>query len=149
MGQSNAETLDIAMLPLVDGRQVVIPLAALAEVKQVRVTDESGSEFGTLRWRGQELPINALDSFCGLQAAAADQYTTVGVFRAGKDSGRPFRALAFCGIAAHARVEPYELEPIDTPDQGHFAAAAEMDGQTYLVPDLPGLMFTVQAEAMH
>lgn len=149
MVQSNAETLDIAMLPLADGRQIVIPLVALAEVRQVSVTDDSGTQFGTLHWRGLELPINALDSFCGLQAADIDQYTTVGVFRAGKDSGRPFRALAFCGIASHTRVEPYELDPLETPGQGHFTAAGEMNGQTYLVPDLPGLMYTVQAEELH
>lgn len=146
---NNQETIDIAMLPLADGRKVLLPLVVLAEVRQVSVVDENGVGFGTLHWRGLDLPIHSLDDICGLPSQAAEKYTTVGVFRAGKDSGQPFRALAFCGIASHARIEPYEMEALESPGEGHFTAAAEMNGETFLVPDLPGLMYSVQAEIRH
>ena len=141
------ETIEVATLPLSDGRQVVLPLSALAEVKQAVVTNEDGSGFGSLVWRGKELSIDSLDAFCGLPAPAADKHTTVGIFRGGKDSAAPFRALAFCGIASHQLIEPYELEPTELPAEGKFAAAGEMNGMVYLVPDLPGMLYSVSPDS--
>lgn len=142
----NTETLDIAALPLADGRKLALPLLALAEVQQLRT---AGDGFGSLKWRGHELQIGSLEAFCGLEAPATSAHTTVGIFRAAKDSAQPFRALAFCGLAAHRCVNTGELNPVDLPETGRFSAAAEMDGEIYLVPDLPGLLFKPGAGELH
>jgi hypothetical protein len=131
------DTLEVATLPLQDGRQVVVPLQALVEVLQI----EPGDESAELSWRGLELPVGSLDAFCGLSEPAPGCVSTIGVFKADKDSGQPFRALAFCGTAAHARIEAGQLEPEETPAEGHFVSASRMGEQVYLIPDLPALLF--------
>ena len=137
------KTLDVAMLPLSDGRQLMLPLAAIAEVQQL-VNQEGSSGLGELSWRGQELPVESLDALCGLPEPSAEQLTTVAVFKAHKDSDRPFRALAFSGTAAHNEIEADALEPRDMPTEGRFLGATCLHEQDYLIPDLPGLMLVTE-----
>jgi hypothetical protein len=134
----NMKPLEIAALPLADGRKLALPLLALAEVQQLR---PNGKDLGTLAWRGHQLTISSLDVFCGLEAPPVDAHSTVGIFRTGKAETEPFRALAFCGLAAHRCVKPEDMTSIELPQEGHFCAAAELDGEIYLVPDLPGLLY--------
>lgn len=134
-------TLDIAILPLADGRCVAIPLLALAEVQQFPGNDSGEDGLGTLHWRGHDLPIASLEEFCGLPAQPREQQVTVGVLRAGQDAEPRFRALAFCGLAAHRRVNASEFQALEPPQEGCFTAAAEVDGITCLIPDLPGLLY--------
>ena len=134
--------IDMATLPLGDGRHILLPLMALAEVQQLRLRQSDVTEgVGTLQWRGQELSIGSLDEFCGLTPHARELHTTVGVFRGSKEDSAPFRALAFCGLAAHLRVGPEHVKPAAIPAEGHFAAAAEIDGKVYLVPDIERLIY--------
>lgn len=140
-------TLDLAVLPLHDGRQVILPLVALAEVRQIKANSEEG--LGSITWRGHQLPVSSLDEFCGLPAAAAELHTTVGIFRASEDSDEPFRALAFCGIAAHKLAAAEELVAADVPADGNFTAATEVDGEVFLVPDLPDLMYGGNSGKLH
>lgn len=142
----NIETLDIAALPLSDGRKLAMPLLALAEVQQIRPTQEG---LGSLKWRGHELPVTSLEAFCGLESPAVEAHTTVGVFRAEKESDAPFRALAFCGLAAYRCLQAGELNPVELPEMGHFSAAAELEGEIYLIPDLPELLFSSSEKALH
>lgn len=144
---TNENTLDLAVLPLNDGRQVMLPLVALAEVRQISAKEEDG--LGCILWRGHELPISSLDEFCGLPSAAVEKHTTVGIFRASEDSGEPFRALAFCGIASHRLAAADELAAIDVPADGNFTAATEVDGEVFLVPDLPDLMYGGNSGKLH
>jgi hypothetical protein len=139
--------IDLAVLPLHDGRQVIMPLVALAEVRQISANHDH--ELGTVQWRGHELPISSLDVFCGLPAAAIEQHTTVGIFRAGEDSGEPFRALAFCGLASHKLAGASDMVAVDVPTEGNFTAAAEVDGEVFLLPDLPGLMYGGNSGKLH
>ena len=132
--------LDVAMLPLADSRQLVVPLQAIAEVQQV-VREEG--ELGDLSWRGYELPIESLDAVCGLAEPEQEQLTTVAVFKAHKDSDQPFRALAFSGTASHDQIEASVLEVQDAPTEGNFLGATALGEQTYLIPDLSGLMYSV------
>ena len=135
------ENLDIATLPLADGRQLMVPLGVLAEVQQVNFVGRPEEDLGELAWRGYELPITSLDSLVGLAEPAPERLNTVGVFKADKDSDPPFKALAFTGIASPGRVEPSWLQPVDTPLDDHFVGAALMQGHTYLIPDLRKLLF--------
>ena len=66
---------------------------------------------------------------------------TVGVFRASQDAPEPFRAIAFCGLASHNMVNAEQLHDIDPPVEGNFNGAAEVNGVTYLVPDLAVLSY--------
>ena len=132
--------LDVAMLPLADSRQVMLPLLAIAEVQQLV---HEGELPGQLSWRGHELPIESLDVVCGLPEPAFERLTTVAVFKAHKDSDQPFRALAFSGTASHDRIDANALEPRDAPTEGRFLAATGLDEQEYLIPDLPGMMLSV------
>lgn len=134
------ESLDVALLPLADGRRLIMPLVILAEVKQMSAISSSGGEYGLLEWRGHTLKVETLDSFCGLASAETARYTTIGVFRADRDAGQSFRALAFCGTAAHGQVDESRLQMTQLPETGHFLAAAEMEGNSYLVPDLAKLL---------
>lgn len=139
---ANSQYLDMAAMPLGDGRQIILPLMALAEVRQLRLADSEETEgLGTLHWRGQELSIGSLDEFCGLEPSARELHTTVGVFRGGKEDASPFRALAFCGLAGHLRVSRDQVTSLDIPAEGHFAAAAQIDGKVYLVPDFESLLY--------
>lgn len=139
---ANSQYLDMAAMPLGDGRHIILPLMALAEVRQLRLAgSEETEDFGTLQWRGQELPIGSLDEFCGLAPHAREQHTTVGIFRGSREASSPFRALAFCGLAGHLRVSREQLKSLDVPEEGHFTAAAEIDGKVYLVPDIEGLLY--------
>lgn len=131
-------TLDIATLPLADGRHVAVPLLVLAEVQQLRL-DDGGDDLGTLHWRGLELPVRSLDSFCGLPPAERSRHDTVGIFRSAEGSAEPFRALAFCGLAAHLALRADQLEASGCPEEGNFTAAGSHGGKTYLVPDLSAL----------
>ena len=138
----SAKHIDMAALPLGDGRKILLPLMALAEVQQLRLDDATKSKgLGTLEWRGQELTIGSLDEFCGLKASDQVQHTTVGVFRGSSDAPESFRALAFCGLAVHMNIEAEQVKSVDAPKEGHFAAAAEIAGEVYLVPDLEGLLY--------
>ncbi len=138
----SAKNIDMAALPLGDGRKILLPLMALAEVQQLRLDEATkGKGFGTLQWRGQELAISSLDEFCGLKPQNKDQHTTVGVFRGSSDAPESFKALAFCGLAVHMNIEAEQVKSVDAPKEGHFAAAAEIDGEVYLVPDLEGLLY--------
>ncbi len=136
------EILDVAMLPLADGRLVMIPLQVLAEVQQLNPVDQPEGRLGELVWRGHQLPIGSLDAVCGLPRPDHGRLTTVGIFKAGKDTVSPFRALAFSGTASHGRIDSSRLEPQEVPEEGHFVGATLMHEEVYLIPDLPGLLFT-------
>ena len=138
--------IDVATLPLADGRQVVLPLLALAEVQQIK---PQGENLGELHWRGHELPITSLEAFCGLTSSAPENYNTVGIFRADREEETPFRAMAFCGLAAYRQVRSMELKPIDQPAEGNFIAAVEIDGNSFLVPDIAGELYGQTGHALH
>ncbi|QFU77086.1 hypothetical protein EY643_16295 [Halioglobus maricola] len=133
------ETLDLAALPLADGRQVLLPLLTLAEVQQVKFEKGDAGDMGTLSWRGHEVEVTSLEAFCGLEAAPREQHTTVGIFRANKDAKQPYHALAFCGLAAHMNVSAEDVQSEELPEEGSFASAATIEGETYLVANLEAL----------
>ena len=139
MDKQDQAPLELASLPLADGRQVAVPLLALAEVQQLNLDPEDGAELGVLHWRGLDLPIRSLDAFCGLEPAAPEQHTTVAVVRGARDADEPFQALAFCGLASHLSVTAEQLESADSPEEGKFTASARLGGEHYLVPDLATL----------
>jgi hypothetical protein len=117
----NSERLDIAILPLADGRKAILPLEILAEVLRL---DDQENEVGQLSWRGHELALESLDAFCGLEGPAPAEMTTVGIFRAHCDSAAPFRALAFSGNADHSCITAATLEGTEAvmfiPDLGEL-----------------------------
>ena len=127
------EVIDVAMLPLGDGRQVMMPLQALAEVLVLSTEREK------LSWRGLELAVSTLDALCGLAEPPPIELTTVAVMKAHKDSDTPFRAIAFTGNAAHARVSAEDLQPSDIQPGGGFVGAVTLMKQDYLIPDLIAL----------
>ena len=131
------QTLDIAILPLADGRFLMLPLNALAEVQQLAANDVA-EEF-VLEWRGHELPIESLDALCGLQAPARERLTTVAIMRSSAEEGPAFRAWAFCGTASHGRVSAENMEPGSTTVSPGFAGVTRWHDQDYLVPDLSAL----------
>ncbi|TGD70917.1 hypothetical protein E4634_20140 [Mangrovimicrobium sediminis] len=147
MSSNDNATLEIAALPLADGRFIAVPLLALAEVQQFAANDE-GEGLGSLYWRGHELPVGSLDEFCGLPAPGRERHVTIGIFRGSDTASDKFRALAFCGLAEHRMVSAADFNNMETPAEGRFAAAAEVGGQTYLVPDLPALLYGEQAAAV-
>jgi len=134
------ETIDIAMLPLADGRQLLLPLETIAEVRQLEQAAGDSSATEPLQWRGLELPLESLDAAMRLSEPARDKLTTVAVFKADKDSERPFRALAFCGIAAHGRIEAKHLHPVDMELEEVFIGVTRLQDQVYLIPSLDKLL---------
>ncbi len=138
----NVESLGIAILPLADGRPLMVPLGVLVEVQQVNFAGRQPGDLGELNWRGLELPITSLDALVGLPEPAPERLSTVGVFTADKDSDPPFRAMAFSGIASPGRVQPDWLEAVDMPLDEHFVGATQMQGHSYLIPDLNRLLFS-------
>ncbi len=136
-----ADSLDVAFLPLSDGRQVILPLSALAEVQQVNFAGRSPGDLGVFTWRGYELEIESLDVKCGLEEPSADRLTTVGVFKADKDHAPPFCALAFSGTASPGRIEPSWLNEVDLPSEGVFVGATRMHNELYLIPDLTKMLY--------
>lgn len=138
------EILDIAMLPMADGRQLMVPLNVLAEVQQVNFAGRLTGDLGELGWRGYQLPITSLDALVGLPEPGPERLTTVGVFKADRESDPPFRALAFTGTAAPGRIEPDDLEPLETPLEGHFLGAVKMHDHDFLIPDIQKLLFSAR-----
>ena len=135
------DNLEVAMLPLSDGRQIMVPLQALAEVQQVNFAGRPMGDLGEFTWRGYELAIQSLDEVCGLPAPDPERLTTVGVFKADKDMDPPFRALAFSGTASPGSVEPSWLTSVDLPREGVFVGATRLHNELYLIPDLPRMLF--------
>ena len=135
-----SKKLDVAMFPLVDGRQVILPLQVLAEVQQLEPEDDGQSKQGQIDWRGYTLEIESLDALLGLPEPDRDDMTTFGVFKAQKTSARPFRALAFCGTAAQGRIEPSNLSPLRESKEEYFVGATKLGEHSYLIPDLPKLL---------
>lgn len=135
------DTIDIAILPLADERQVLVPLGALAEVKQVNFAGRPPGDLGELSWRGYELAIVSLDALVGLDDPQPERLNTVGVFKADKDMDPPFRAVAFSGIASPGRIEAIMLDPIEMEPDEHFLGATRMHDLTYLIPNLNKLLF--------
>ncbi|MEE4192829.1 MAG: hypothetical protein V2I66_14705 [Halieaceae bacterium] len=135
------DNLEVAMLPLSDGRQIMVPLQALAEVQQVNFAGRPAGDLGEFTWRGYELSIQSLDEVCGLPAPSPERLTTVGVFKADKDMDPPFRALAFSGTASPGRVEPSWLTTVDLPPEGVFVGATRLHNELYLIPDLPRMLY--------
>ncbi len=132
-----SSNLDIAILPLADGRFLMLPLNALAEVQQLAAND--GVADFQLEWRGHELPIESLDALCGLQAPARERLTTVAVMRSSAEEGAPFRAWAFCGTASHGRVSAENMEAVEATLSPSFLGVTRWHEQDYLVPDLAAL----------
>jgi hypothetical protein len=142
MAQTAArDTLEVAMLPLSNGRQIIVPLQALAEVQQVNFAGRPEGDLGEFTWRGYELKIQTLDEACGLPAPNPEGLTTVGVFKADMDMDPPFRALAFSGTASPGRVEPSWLSSVDLPADGVFLGATRLHSELYLIPDLPKMLY--------
>jgi hypothetical protein len=141
MAKGPVDTLDIATLPLADGRHVIVPLNVLSEVQQVNFAGRSEDDLGEFSWRGYELKIDSLDVLCGLEAPPAERLTTVGVFKADQDMDPPFRALAFSGTASPGRVEATWLTEVDLPEDDVFAGATRMHNELYLIPHLPKLLY--------
>ncbi|MDJ0878534.1 MAG: hypothetical protein QNI86_07975 [Halieaceae bacterium] len=141
MAKAPEDNLEIAMLPLSDGRQIMVPLHALAEVQQVNFAGRPAGDLGEFTWRGYELEIQSLDEVCGLSAPDPERLTTVGVFKADKDMTPPFRALAFSGTASPGRVEASWLTPVDLPAEGVFLGATRMNNDLFLIPDLPRILY--------
>jgi hypothetical protein len=135
------DTLDVALLPLQDGRQLMVPLQALVEVQLLETDNVVVDEPAQLSWRGHELAIESLDALCGLPLPARECISTVGIFKADKTSAQPFRALSFCGKSAHRCIDAFSLEAVDVPDEGCFLGATRIEEQVYLIPDLPKLLF--------
>jgi hypothetical protein len=132
--------LDVAMLPLVDGRQIILPLQVLAEVQQVQAEEDSQANQGQVEWRGYTLEIESLDGLLGLPEPPFEEMTTFGVFKGHKESARPFRAMAFCGTAAQGQIEPANLSPLRSSKEECFVGATTLGEQSYLIPDLPKLL---------
>ncbi len=139
---SPVDTLDIAMLPLADGRHIILPLEALAEVQQVNFAGRVGSDLGEFAWRGYDLKIESLDKACGLSDPDPERLTTVGVFKADKSQEPPFRAFAFSGTASPGRIEPSWLSEVDLPAEGVFTGATRLHNELYLLPDLDKLLYS-------
>ncbi len=110
-GQNSEEHLDIALLPLADGRRVVLPLELLAEVRVLEQEPESPPQ--ELSWRGHALSLDSLEGFCGLPVLQPEQWKSVAVCRAAAYCDPAFRALAFDGIGEHRRVSAADLEELD------------------------------------
>jgi len=130
------ETLDVAMLPLGDGRQIMFPLQALAEVQQLTPTE---GPMG-LDWRGYQLPVTSLDSLCGLAEPDQEGLTALIVVKADKDLDSPFRAFAFTGRATHARISAKDLSPGEEQAGEGFVAVVSLQDQAYHLVDLAALM---------
>ena len=139
--EMNDDTLEVALLPLGDGRCIVVPLAAISEVKQMAPEAKTGGEMGELVWRELKLPIASLDAVCGLDTPQQEQLESVAVFKASAASEQPFRALAFAGTAAHRRVSARLMEEAEIPASGQFVGATKIGDQVFLIPDLQGLLF--------
>ncbi|MEP5766552.1 MAG: hypothetical protein ABJ308_18270 [Halieaceae bacterium] len=135
------ESLDVAMLTLADGRQVMVPLQVLAEVQQVPLAGREIGQLGEFGWRGYTLAISSLESLCGLPEPTPEKLNTVGIFKADKNAEVPFRAIAFAGTASPGRVEPSWLSSKQPPEEGDFIAAAILHEQEFLIPDLSRLLF--------
>jgi hypothetical protein len=135
------DTLDIAILPLADDRHVMVPMGALAEVRQVNFAGRPPGDLGELSWRGYELSITSLDHLLGFPEPPPGRLNTVGIFKADKDSSTPFRALAFSGIASPGRIESLSLDPVNVEVDEHFLGATQMHDRTYLIPNLQKLLF--------
>ena len=138
--KKESEKLDVAMFPLVDGRQVMLPLQALAEVQQLEPVEEGQTAQDEIEWRGFTLDIESLDALLGLTEPAREKFTTVGIFKSGKNSDKPFRALAFYGTPAQGRIESANLSPLKSPKEECFVGATLLGEQSYLIPDLPRLL---------
>lgn len=141
MAKAPADSVDIAMLPLGDGRQIMVPLNAMTEVQQVNFAGRSAEDLGVYSWRGHDLKIESLDALCGLPAPPPERLTTVGVFRADKNMKPPFKALAFSGTASPGSIEATWLTAVDLPEDKVFAGATRMHNELYLIPNLPRLLF--------
>lgn len=136
---STRDTLEVALLPLANGRQLMVPLVAIAEVQQLRWEDGQEQQ-QVLQWRGYSLPVQSLDVLLRLPEPSAKQLTNVAVFKAHKDSTPPFRALAFCGNAGHRRITAESIEAeVAVPSAGCLGST-RLQSRTYLIPDLVSLL---------
>ncbi|MEM0952528.1 MAG: hypothetical protein AAGI24_00165 [Pseudomonadota bacterium] len=135
------DTLDIAILPLGDGRHMMLPLEALAEVQQVNFAGRSTDDLGEFSWRGYELPVESLDEVCGLELPPVERLTTVAVFKSDKHREPPFRAMAFSGTASPGSIEPSWLSEVELSTEGVFSSATRLHNELYLIPDLEKLLF--------
>jgi hypothetical protein len=136
------ELLDVALLPLEDGRKLMVPMQVLVEVQLLEKEPEVTDAPEEMSWRGHDLPIESLDVVCGLPMPARENISTVGVFKADKNSSQPFRALSFCGNSAHRCIEAFGLQSADVPEEGYFLGATRLEEQVCLIPDLPKLLFS-------
>ncbi len=134
------ETIDVALLPLGDGRQIMFPLEALAEVQQLTPSEGPMGLDWALDWRGYQLPVTSLDSLCGLAEPDQEGLTALVVVKADKDSDSPFRAFAFTGTAAHARVSAKDLVPGKEQAGEGFVGVVSLQEQDYYLVDLAALM---------
>jgi hypothetical protein len=143
MKKEPRDTLEVATLPLEDGRKVVVPLQALVEVQQIEAAAEGEEAPQELDWRGLDLPVESLDALCGLPTPPRERMSTLGIFKADKASQQPFRAVGFCGAAAHLRIDAAGLAPEDVPADGFFVGATRIQEEVHLIPNLPKLLFSV------
>lgn len=142
MKKEPRDTLDVALLPLQDGRKLMVPLQVLVEVQLVDKEEVLVDEPAEMSWRGHDLPIESLDDLCGLPMPTRESISTVGIFKADKNSELPFRALSFCGNSAHRCIDAISMESMDLPDEGSFLGAVRFEDQVCLIPDLSKLLFS-------
>jgi chemosensory pili system protein ChpC len=137
-----------------DGVALLVPNVAIAEVfePEALLDVEDGPEWlsGSVRWRGQEIPVVSMESLCGYESRGGAGKARICVINSLlAESGMPFYAMSATAIPRLVNVEAGTLgESLvatgdDLPDT--VADLVRMDGGEAVIPNLPVIQRMVES----
>jgi len=131
------------LLP-VDNAKLLLPRSIVEEVRGLAepepVTGGPSWLMGTVRWRGSNIPLVAIEPLLGGTIPQPSRRSRMIVLRAPEESlDPPAIAVLAQGFPYILRVTPELLKSSGVPENKNLLAQINLGLETPVVPDLPGL----------
>jgi len=145
MTTTAAEIIPGQLVPLAEGRILLVPNTVVAEIISMGpyVPAEDGVDWhlGTYNWRGVDIPLVSFEAMSGGRVPELTPLTKIVVFNSLLDSADlKFFGMMSQGIPSLKQIDSSEVQEADSADDPVFVqTAAVVDGVTVLIPDVAAI----------
>jgi len=142
MTTTAAETIPGQLVPLSEGRLLLVPNTAVAEIipmaPYVPAEDDVDWHMGTYNWRGVDIPLICFESMNGGPIPELTPLTKIVVFNSLLDTADlKFFGLLSQGIPTLKQIDGSQIQESDSDDDTAFVqTAAVVEGVSVLIPDI-------------
>ena len=137
-----AEMIPGQLVPLTEGRLLLVPNTAVAEIipmgPYVPAEDDVDWHMGTYNWRGVDIPLLCFEAMNGGNVPELTPLTKIVVFNSLLDSSDlKFFGLVSQGIPTLKQIDGGQIQESDSDEVPAFIqTAAVVDGTHVLIPDI-------------